>query len=813
MASASSNPEDLAYDFHPEKKRRLQRACDVCRRKRTACDGSQMTGKKCTTCIEANVDCTYVEIPPKRAPPKSYVDRLEDSEALVRQLRADLSSVRSELADVRAELATAHSARLPNSEYPCSSTSSALADTTAEAHTGSQDVDVPAAALSVMRATLRSITAAPTAPHLDDVLDVDIASKFQKLQVGMAENAFFGRSSGAFLVNAALDLKPDANSEVPEPFTIEGDSRASVVETWTSRRLRFWTGTLRHDTRSNNAFRFPEGVLMRNLIELFFARQNIFLPLLHRPTFERGVAEGLHLRNCGFAATVLLVCAIGAQWRVETSGADAGLDCGRAWFDQVQLDGMHSFLLGHPTLYDVQRYCLAAQFLNASAMPQACWTLVGVGLRLAQDLGMHRSKGPTGVPTVEGELHKRAYWVLVYLDRVASSDLGRTCSVHYTDFDVEPPLEVDDEYWEHPTRPFQQPAHKPSRITFFNTLMRLNHILDFTLKILYSLKRVRTVYSVDDAWELQAIAELDSTLNNWRDQLPDHLRWDPMREDPVFFDQSAAIHAAYFDLQITIHRPFIPMLRRAPTGVPSLILCTSAARGCANVMNVQRRRRGNIPFPLHLNAAFVSALVLLLNILSAKRRGSLPDPSRELAHVHKCMEVIRLCEGRWKSAGVMWDVLYEVAAMGQLPLPKTTTPTNHCDATDDVEQHTTNLVSDDLSSAGNLWSSDPAIHPASYPLFTDGVDIPEMHNFMFSAPPPPTTLPSESTSVDLYPDPTQASRELADMMNLMDADLDTMAVWTTVPTGLGVDDWGAYFSSFNQMPVAERDSEGRRYDG
>jgi hypothetical protein len=43
------------------------------------------------------------------------------------------------------------------------------------------------------------------------------------------------------------------------------------------------------------------------------------------------------------------------------------------------------------------------------------------------------------------------------------------------------------------------------------------------------------------------------------------VRWDPMREDPVFFNQSVMLHCAYYHLQIMIHRPFIPMLRHAPT--------------------------------------------------------------------------------------------------------------------------------------------------------------------------------------------------------------------------------------------------------
>lgn len=44
---------------------------------------------------------------------------------------------------------------------------------------------------------------------------------------------------------------------------------------------------------------------------------------------------------------------------------------------------------------------------------------------------MHRRKARIEVPTVESELYKRAFWVLVYLDRNISSGMGRTCAVQY----------------------------------------------------------------------------------------------------------------------------------------------------------------------------------------------------------------------------------------------------------------------------------------------------------------------------------------------------------------------------------------------
>ena len=52
---------------------------------------------------------------------------------------------------------------------------------------------------------------------------------------------------------------------------------------------------------------FPPPDLLNTLISLYFAHMNDLLPLLHRPTFEQSVREGLHLRDEGFGSTVLLV--------------------------------------------------------------------------------------------------------------------------------------------------------------------------------------------------------------------------------------------------------------------------------------------------------------------------------------------------------------------------------------------------------------------------------------------------------------------------------------------------------------------------
>ncbi|KAF8180962.1 fungal-specific transcription factor domain-containing protein [Mycena galopus ATCC 62051] len=951
--------EEYEHDFTRGNKRRVQRACDVCRRRKSRCDGSQKPGNKCSTCIDAKLDCTYLQATTKRTTKRytstsfspqscayaripstldsifaahtttgnrhphctgclalgstnSYVEyleaRLEHTEALVRQLRAELATAHLHLGALRSSPPMG-----PNG------ISSGDADNTSNegvwADASGMPPDVRKASLHTLRTALRML-AAPPQPHADDLMQMEIAKKFESISIGaIPKRHFIGKSSGAVLVKAAIDLKADVtrgeqradgasndnsntNNPNPSAYFIQvparnsagagaewgqlsggedryweregqregkqagggGGSEGSNSEhgdgdtdsdghgrlLWTSRRLQYWTfKPVMGKHRTTHKYSFPPPGLTAHLIELYFAHVNVYVPLLHRPTFQRGVDGGLHLRDDGFATILLLVCAVASRWSndplvtspsspdgVGTHTADTGrLACGWGWFEQVPLVGNHLF--GQATLYALQYYCLAVQFLEGSSAPQACWTLVGVGLRLAQDVGAHRRQSRVEKPTVESELWKRAFWVLVYMDRQISSSLGRPCAIQYDDFDIDPPLEVDEEYWEHPTHPFEQPPGVCSRVAFFNALLGLNHILafNFSLKILYSLSKVRVTYAVDDQWEEDVAVELDSALNRWRDQVPEHLRWDPARADMVFFDQSVALHCVYCQLQILIHRPFIPMVRKSPpTALPSLAICTSAARTCANMVDVQRRRKGKVPVVINLPAVFISSIVLLLNVWSGKRTGLVPDPSREISNVHKCMEVVRLCEDQWQTAGLLWrdrDILAELASVGRLPLPDPNILGMVGTDYDDHQQAIASNVHRTQPGATLLPVPPNARYSSMPPEVTDRIllgarDLQQtfdrpIHDPQLRAPYAQSQHTSFSGAIAsasgvlgaslmepsaFAPTPPPDTRELDDMMGLIDND--TIAMWTNAPTGFGVDDWGNYFSNFSEITQGQQ---------
>jgi len=77
-------------------------------------------------------------------------------------------------------------------------------------------------------------------------------------------------------------------------------------------------------------------------------------------------------------------------------------------------------------------------------------------------------------------------------------------------------------------------------------------------------------------------------------------------KDPIFFHQSAFLHASFYYLQIQVHRPFIT--KKSPLTFPSYAMCTNAARSCCNVLETAVTR-GLIVFPnLFVSQSSLSAI-------------------------------------------------------------------------------------------------------------------------------------------------------------------------------------------------------------
>ncbi|KIY63797.1 hypothetical protein CYLTODRAFT_359358, partial [Cylindrobasidium torrendii FP15055 ss-10] len=334
--------------------------------------------------------------------------------------------------------------------------------------------------------------------------------------------------------------------------------------------------------------------LLSTLVEHYFVNANAYMPLLHRPTFQKSIREGQHFRDQEFAATLLLACAIGSRYcddlRVRLDDNNSQYSAGWKYF--VQVPSIEVSPVSRPSCYELQKCVLMVIFMTGSSNPRGCWTLVGTALRFVQDLGVHRRKmSDVSVTKAQHEHWKRIFWCLVCMDRMFAVSMGRSVALQDEDINVDLPIAVDDEYWfdKDGDDLFEQPPNTPSKIQFFNSWIQLLQIIVFSLRTVTKLCMGLSLGKL-----VETVTEMDSALNRWFDTVPSHLRWDPHRKDPIFFSQSVALHSWYYNLQILTHRYFLLAPRSIRDAdvqmLPSLAICTNAARTIIHISHRQMQR-------------------------------------------------------------------------------------------------------------------------------------------------------------------------------------------------------------------------------
>ncbi|KAJ7062779.1 fungal-specific transcription factor domain-containing protein [Mycena amicta] len=751
-------------------KQRTKRACDACRVKKRACDGLRTPPKRCSHCIAERLQCVFSPDPPRNRP--SYLGVLEE------RLERNRQALKT-IEDNADEPLPFHLPAPAQSTPPWTSI-----------------INGPGPGVELAALTIRSMNTPAPIPSQDDLGHVDLIEYMDALPPGTDyTQRLHGKSSSVRILKVAAQLRQEYEErQLP----------------WAACRVRYWRyNPLATCPGRVDRFVFPPPDLLAELIDLYFLHKNIYLPVLHRPTFERSVTQGVYLKDDGFASVVLLVCAIGSRYSTDPRVCPPGtesLGCGYEFFRQVPMTMDHIF--DKPRLYQLQSYCLGTVFLECSA--HSVWTLVGMGIRMAQDVGAHRQIHPNRRtrprPTVESELWKRCFWALICTERVVCTGLGRPASTQYEAFDVDMPIECDDEYWEskNPALAFTQPSGRPSLTAYFNSYISLSNIWGVGLKMLYALKKEKVLLSYrDDSWEQRILMELDEALSRWFQSIPVHLQWDPNTRDDKFFYQSATLHAYYYTVQVTMHRPFIPTFLKevavkTSNPVPSLAICTNAGRSFSHVADVLTRRPNGTPMPSLVSLTFICSLVLVLNVWSGKRTGLPPYMNTTTQEVNRCMELLRACEDRWQSAGLFWDLLRELVVLSDsialITPPESRSPTtepNRKRAHPSHQSRRAHVTATQLTPFAREAQSYELPEQSALP------DPPASHPNLLSS----TWYPTDESSAPLGSPDFQLKGRSAETTELMYEDsLQEMAqVWANAPVTLELNDWSVYFDTMSQM--------------
>ncbi|KAJ4491928.1 fungal-specific transcription factor domain-containing protein [Lentinula edodes] len=587
-------------------RKRQPNACNYCRRRKVRCDSATRGGEACSNCTSMKIDCLHTVPRKKRGPPAGRSAQLKSdnikalTESILSSVPYKLPEDKTELQQILRELAS-YIRTLEKQLAMVQMSNSDLGNGSPE------PIPVHAGEPS-------------TLGFQDDHDDTDeLSETLKKLQFSQSPERY-SASNRLMLIKSGITANQgngmDTNHDV-------------------FKRPVFWTIQPWQFTKEPQLppLIFPPQDLLDRLIDLWFVKSQPYFPLFHRPTFERSVISGLHYHDRHFGETLLAMCALSARHsddpRTFTHGSP--LSAGFMWMQQVNPAPIT--FSEAPSLMQVQKLILYVMFMQTTSMPYSSLGLTGLGIRLLQDVGAHRKKSTP--PTVAGELWKRAFWILNYIDLSLSINLGRPRAMTSDDYDAEFPIECDDEYWEQSGElAFKQPLGKFCQLSYWIHMLKLVGILE-TVQRATSSVRPRRKPDPDALFlRQQAVIEIDKVLGAWLENIPAELKWDPQRQDTVSFHQSAMLYIMYFFLRMETYRNGLA------TSPSSLEVCVNSAHSCIHIVEAHCKRDYLSLGPQMLAAIANSGIVLLINIWKAKR--------------------LERFEQRTQLAGRLWDTLLNV---------------------------------------------------------------------------------------------------------------------------------------------------------
>ncbi|KAG8936987.1 hypothetical protein FRC02_009124 [Tulasnella sp. 418] len=573
MSDQSNQAESNATQLLKDRRFKLSRACDRCRRRRIKCD----EGHPCKSCIHASSDCTFEEIGKKTVPHKSrrstLEDRMQQLESLIHALPSSLFStgLPPELNSLPPTAPGVPPSNGPQGVPPPSLATRTLVNPSRYFHH-------PNSPLSGSPADFGS--GDPNIPG--DSIPLALSSSYLYLD-DQGSTRWQGEMSGFPLLDLLLEKETtkasSKRSESPESSThgksspaggggsvIDDDGRGSVPpENWFP------------DRKPTKASVKPEAIwklvtsgvepdLMDSLVKCFLSTTFYLMPFIHVPTFLADYADP-EKWDTGFASFIIAICCLTSRHvddiRVRAEPHDP-FSSGSHWFALfTRLRALPG--ADRPTLYTVQAVLVAAVYAIGLGKLSKGLALLSEAVTLCIDAGLHRSVAAYDYfDPIETEVRKRTFWSVYAWDKQAAAYFGRPPMIRLRDCDVPEPEQVDDEYITKDGIGVQPAGVTSLMSAFVNTnrlyiivegVLDVHPVSNFSSPAMSFLARASSTLS--GFRQSKDLREAESLLNYWCESLPAY--WAVTAEtmsskDVVRITQAERLHCLEHFIRMLIYR-------------------------------------------------------------------------------------------------------------------------------------------------------------------------------------------------------------------------------------------------------------------
>ncbi|KAL7815106.1 fungal-specific transcription factor domain-containing protein [Trichoderma gracile] len=399
---------------------------------------------------------------------------------------------------------------------------------------------------------------------------------------------------------------------------------------------------------SENLFSPP--VNAREYLQIYFDFHHGLTPIFHVPSimaeFEQILGTRISSGNSHqvyILAILNMICALAAAHSRQGHG---GSDSMSRKYYNTAMQLMQPTILSDWRIEKVQALLLGARYLQSSSYSDECWTVLGLAIRIAYDLELHRPPDPEQYDCIEQEVRKRVWYACFGLDKLLSMIYGRPAATSTATFSTPLPEDLDDDCIR-PNRLLFPSVQTTSSMSFFLEVSKLYRILESTTVL-------------GDQPALADLVRLDEEFESWHAEVPIRLR---IREAGLRCDETALILALRANMVcILIHRQSLVSGLSALSSMPSSTtipaakgweggrlrtsilqrsrqICVSTAEETVRLVAERHERTKNAMGPSWFNLYYLFTSILI--IVSHVVDPDFQDDRSALLHLDQAVNMIR----------------------------------------------------------------------------------------------------------------------------------------------------------------------------
>lgn len=405
-----------------------------------------------------------------------------------------------------------------------------------------------------------------------------------------------------------------------------------------------------HVTATNvTEARLPNGSLGNKLIQVYFAKVHPKHPFLSSQHIGRlhDQREGLRekvpdkpLLTRLHSFQLCMVYAIGARYHQLSQNE---YSCSPDAYHAAAMQELDA-IFQTSSLEALEGMLLLTLFQLRSSKPAEIWSIIGITMRHAISLGLHRKFG--GSRSLD-QRRKRLFWTIFMLEQSIARTMGRPMSISNRDIDVELPanvdenIEIDGEI---------EPAFSQDRgPTTMSAVIHIFRLAQLESRIYSSVHRVDRPPPDETK-----VARLRCSLNEWRDQIPLHV---PSCQDEseneaylTHYYADSTYHILHYHLALLLL--LLPRLTTLPATHEDFKTCLASAGQVCQLYKRLHNRQTILAYSIiALHATFVAGLTLIYCFIS--------DPAvldmRFTSDIRACSNVLLLISERWPAAKKVRD--------------------------------------------------------------------------------------------------------------------------------------------------------------